>query len=872
MFFIILDWGNRERRIKALTYFYMYTMFGSIFLFLGLFMIMLEHNTLNFITLRASLLNVRYSVGNEAVFLNFSLICFFFFIVFAIKIPMFPFYIWLPEAHVEAPTVGSVILAGILLKLGGYGFLRLFDLFCIGLFYLKPLIFTICFLSILFSSWIAIRQKDLKKIIAYSSIAHMNFAVLGFVSQTLWGILGGIILMVSHGIVSSALFLLIGVLYDRFHTRNIFLFGGLVQKMPLFSFFLFLFIISNFSFPGTSNFIGEFLVLQGLSFSNPFTLPFIAFSLFFSLIFSLLFLNRILFGNLNIQSFIAHSDMSRRETILLFFLSFFNFTIGFSPTAIIDSVIFGIVSRLVTTKSTFIYFDFEPIYDYPTIKNKHTPSQALSLGISHMYPQLYRTDYYQNCFTLHNYSFIHNTSFAYKNVVSTYKGFEIWKNDWQPIYEALFTVLTNKKFPNGFSTQDIGLDQQLGNFNQIQIGGIISSDKFLYSAYSDYYHLKNEINKLTPAQRQLVLKDLFIDIFSGVIYNSFIGHLNNPISKTTAFETTKIFFYPDLKTELRQPEDFLNYYFGDLSYEEKKKIGRGLFFNNHNTFDNIIIMTHMLDFMPGYDEFRSSSNDVLNEPISYQYIIEYSQLLLALREKYNERFAILHYNIEEFFITCFALNHWDELIAILKKHNYPVPFTKLEDFNDYLKTFPLPLKPDFLFSKYVERSTENINKYLPMGFIKAPTIKMLDRHPDFAPAAHYLRYVHAESNLSDPIVNTFSKEKITTLYNGFLETPEIKNYAVAFKKLTNCSDAEVARTIYPIVMSVFEQFYKNAVDNFYKDHPEIIKYRWLNPYMVDHLNHPNPDNHVFDLYNLKKLDYKNPEIYKIFFAESQKKD
>ena len=254
MFLIVGVWGSRERKILASYYFFLYTLFGSVVMVLAIVYIYYQVGTTDY----EMLLTFSFS-KLEQKFLWFA-----FFLAFAGKVPMLPVHLWLPEAHVEAPTAGSVILAGVLLKLGTYGFIRFsLPLFPKASFFFAPLIYMISAIGIIYTSFTAIRQTDFKRIIAYTSIAHMNLVILGIFSFNIIGLEGAILQSLSHGFVASALFLVIGVVYDRYRTRIVQYYGGLATSMPLYITIFLFFTLANISFPGTSSFIGEFLILIG---------------------------------------------------------------------------------------------------------------------------------------------------------------------------------------------------------------------------------------------------------------------------------------------------------------------------------------------------------------------------------------------------------------------------------------------------------------------------------------------------------------------------------------------------------------------------------------------------------------------------------
>ena len=326
MFLIIGIWGSRVRKIKANYYFFFYTLFGSILMLLAILTIYSLTGTTNYFYLIFQ--NFSFSLQKFLWLACFS--------SFAIKIPMCPFHLWLPEAHVEAPTVGSVLLAGILLKLGSYGFLRfLISLFPLATIYFTPLIMILATLSIVYTAFTAIRQTDLKKVIAYASISHMNLIVLGLFSYNIFSIEGSILQMISHGLVSGGLFLCIGFLYDRYHTKLISYYSGLMTTMPLFSSIFLLLIMSNIALPGTSSFIGEILIFLGIAHFNTIILLINTSSIVIGAIYSLFLLNRICFGNLT-QSFIAQSDLFARELVIQLILLGLILFFGLYPNSILN--------------------------------------------------------------------------------------------------------------------------------------------------------------------------------------------------------------------------------------------------------------------------------------------------------------------------------------------------------------------------------------------------------------------------------------------------------------------------------------------------------------------------------------------------------
>jgi proton-translocating NADH-quinone oxidoreductase chain M len=331
-------WGSRERKIRANYLLFLYTLFGSLFMLLSIVYIYLKVGTTNY-----QLLNLCFFSNLEQKILWLS-----FFASFATKVPMIPMHIWLPEAHVEAPTSGSVILAGVLLKLGIYGFLRFsLPLFFEANYYFSPLIFFMSILGILYSSFTAIRQTDLKRIIAYSSVAHMNLVLLGLFSFTLIGLEGALLQSLSHGFVSSALFLCIGVLYDRYHTRMIKYYSGLSYVMPLTVIMLLFFTMANIGLPGTSSFVGEFLILVSLYKFNIIATLLGATGMILGGTYSLWLFNKISYGNLKIQ-FLGNKflDLKKNEFYALLPLIFGTLFVGIYPELFFDIMCLNLLNIL----------------------------------------------------------------------------------------------------------------------------------------------------------------------------------------------------------------------------------------------------------------------------------------------------------------------------------------------------------------------------------------------------------------------------------------------------------------------------------------------------------------------------------------------
>lgn len=341
IYFLVLLWGSRERRVRASYRMSIYTLLGSMFRFFNILYIYSKTGTTDYELLLQLVFN-----DTDQRFLWMT-----FFLAFAAKIPLFPLHIWLPEAHVEAPTIGSVLLAVLLLKMGTYGIVRFsLPLFPEGTAYFSPLVSTFALLGVMYTCFTAIRQIDLKKIIAYSSVGHRNVVLLGMRANTSEALQGAIFQRLSHGVVSGALFFSVGSLYERYSVRSLKYFGGLAHFYPIFTRMFLLFSLANISFPLTSSFVGEFLIFLGLFREHFWATFFAAFSRVLGAVYTLWTFNRIFFGNIRVFSVTAYKDLDRKEFILFFFLVVSLFIRGLFPYFFLDTFLVDVVNILEHSK------------------------------------------------------------------------------------------------------------------------------------------------------------------------------------------------------------------------------------------------------------------------------------------------------------------------------------------------------------------------------------------------------------------------------------------------------------------------------------------------------------------------------------------
>ena len=347
MFLIIGVWGG-QRRVYAAFKFFLYTLTGSVLMLIAILAIYFEAETTDVPTLLKTALDPRMQLWLWLAF----------FASFAVKVPMWPVHTWLPDAHVEAPTAGSVILAGVLLKMGAYGFLRFsVPILPYATEYFTPLIFTLSVIAIIYTSLVALAQEDMKKLIAYSSVAHMGFVTIGIFTLTYQGVQGAVIQMISHGFVSGALFLCVGVIYDRIHTREIARYGGLVERMPKYAVVFMVFMLASVGLPGTSGFVGEFLILVGAFEVNTWVAALATTGIILGAAYMLLLYRRVIFGKLEKEDLKAILDLNPREIAIFAPLIVMTIWMGVYPAPFLEVMDASIANLIEQHKLAMSAFD-----------------------------------------------------------------------------------------------------------------------------------------------------------------------------------------------------------------------------------------------------------------------------------------------------------------------------------------------------------------------------------------------------------------------------------------------------------------------------------------------------------------------------------